>query len=283
MFSNIPKIIFIVPYRNRVNDLTHFRVYMKYILEDILTTDYEIYFSYQNDERAFNRGATKNIGFLAMREKYPDHYRDITFVFNDIDILPCKKNMLNYTTEIGIVKHFYGFNFALGGIFSIIGSDFERIKGFPNFWGWGWEDNVINNRCLENDIKIDRTCFYPISHPDFIQTSMQRNKLLSEQRPDINDCADDNIDTLKNVKYSIVPLNLYDNENDNENDNEKYLNNQLSDCWCHNSAIIKIDNFNTIRQYTPNRFYIQDLVKHRKIVNDRSKIVAHKLRWSLSR
>ena len=273
MVSNIPKIIFIVPYRNRENDLTHFRVYMKYILEDILITDYEIYFSYQNDERAFNRGATKNIGFLAMREKYPDHYRDITFVFNDIDILPYKKNMLNYTTEIGIVKHFYGFNFALGGIFSITGADFETVKGFPNFWGWGWEDDVINNRCIENDIKIDRTSFYPIAHPDFIQTSMQRNKLLSDQRPDVNRCRDDNIDTLKNVKYSMVTYN----------DNDNILNNQLSDCWCHNSAIIKIDNFNTIRQYTPNRFYIQDLVKNRVIVNDRSKISAHKLRWSLSR
>ena len=90
MSKTVPKYIFIVPYRNRENDLTHFRVYMKYILEDILTTDYEIYFSYQNDERAFNRGATKNIGFLAMREKYPDHYRDITFVFNDIDIYSFK-------------------------------------------------------------------------------------------------------------------------------------------------------------------------------------------------
>ena len=117
---NFPKLVFIVPYRNRKNDKTHFEIYIKYLLEDYSQEEYEIYYSHQNDTRAFNRGATKNIGFLAIRDKYPDNYRDITFVFNDIDILPINKNLLNYYTTNGVVKHFYGFNFALGGIFLLL-------------------------------------------------------------------------------------------------------------------------------------------------------------------
>lgn len=258
---NIPKIIFIVPYRNRENDYTHFTVYMKYLLEDIPRKDYMIYISHQHDERAFNRGATKNIGFLAIREKYPNDYKDITFVFHDIDVLPYKKNLLDYTTVKGTVKHFYGFDYALGGIFSITGADFEEIKGFPNFWGWGWEDNVINKRCIDNGIIIDRSRFYPIAHPEFIHTSMQRTKLLNNKRPDINRCEHDNLDTLRDVKYSII-----------------------DDPSCNTISTIQIDYFNTVLDYSTNRFYIQDLVDNRVISRDHSQSILqkhYKSRWSL--
>ena len=55
--SNIPKMIFIVPYRNRAPHLIHFKVYMKYILSEISENDYEIYFIHQADTKPFNRVA----------------------------------------------------------------------------------------------------------------------------------------------------------------------------------------------------------------------------------
>ena len=68
------------------------------------------------------------------------------------------------------MKHYYGYKFTLGGIFSIKGEDFEKSKGFPNFWGWGLEDNKINQRCLDAGLTIDRSCFYPIRDPRIVRT-----------------------------------------------------------------------------------------------------------------
>ena len=45
--TDIPKIIFIVPYRDRENQKNLFLRQMKYVLEDIPSTDYKIYFSEQ--------------------------------------------------------------------------------------------------------------------------------------------------------------------------------------------------------------------------------------------
>jgi hypothetical protein len=84
-----PKRVFIVPYRNRAQQKFFFSKYMSFLLED--STDYEIYFSHQCDARTFNRGAIKDIGFLAVKNKYPAHYKDITFIFNDIDTVPFNK------------------------------------------------------------------------------------------------------------------------------------------------------------------------------------------------
>ena len=80
----VPKKVFIVPYRNRPQHKFFFSKYMSYILED--TDDYEIFFSHQCDSRTFNRGAAKNIGFLAVKEKYPHDYKNITFNCNNSQI-----------------------------------------------------------------------------------------------------------------------------------------------------------------------------------------------------
>ena len=137
----VPKLAFIVPYRDRKEHLTFFSVYMKHVLSVYDPKDYIVRFVHQKDARPFNRGGMKNIGFLAIKNEYPDDYQNITFVFNDVDTVPYDKNVIQYETRAGIVKHFYGVQFALGGIFSIKGADFEKTNGFPNLWAWGGEDN----------------------------------------------------------------------------------------------------------------------------------------------
>ena len=225
-----PKIVFIIPYRDREFDKIHYQLYMTYIMEDYDPMDYQIYFSHQKDSRPFNRGATKNIGFLAVKNKYPE-YKDITFVFNDIDILPCKKNFINYETQQGIVKHFYGFKHCLGGIFSIKGADFERCDGFINNWGWGWEDNQMCKTVKLNNIAIDHSEFYHYDDKNIMQMSKESIKLIvpREQATYKSGLNSDTMSKIKNLTYTI--------------DKTEQLSNRI--IIPDNRFIINIDNFET--------------------------------------
>ena len=199
----IPTRVFIVPYRARPNQKEEFLKNMKILLEDI-TEPYEIYFAHQCDSRHFNRGAMKNLGFIAIKNKYPNHYKDITFIFNDVDTFPGEKGMIDYITTPGIVKHYYGFRFALGGIFSIRGADFEKTKGFPNFWGWGLEDNLINDRCLSVGLTIDRSCFYDIKDGRIKRPFDGFQRTVSKRDANVYKYeTPDNMNDIKDIKYTI--------------------------------------------------------------------------------
>ena len=164
--AEIPTYIFIVPYRDREEQLRFFDFQMKQVLENL---SYKIIYSHQKDQRSFNRGAMKNIGFLYAKSLYPNDYQNITFVFNDVDTMPYTKGFLNYDTKPGFVKHFYGYKFTLGGIVSIKGADFEKANGFPNYWAWGYEDNAFQGRVLQSGLQIDRDQFYPIMDKNILQ------------------------------------------------------------------------------------------------------------------
>ena len=205
--STAPKIVFIVPYRDREHHLKFFSVYMKHVLSDYDPSTYEIYIVHQKDGRPFNRGGMKNIGFLAVKEKYPNEYQDMTFVFNDVDTVPYDKGVIQYETRAGIVKHFYGVKFALGGIFSIKGGDFERTNGFPNFWAWGGEDNYIQYRVLQCGLKIDRRGFFPLQHPNILQMveGIMRTISRSEAEMVFYKTTNDGLSTIQNLNYNEEP------------------------------------------------------------------------------
>lgn len=201
-----PKIVFIVPYRDREQQLLFFQRHMKYILEDYNEKDFKIMICHQCDNRSFNCGAMKNIGFLIVKQKYPKQYQNITLVFNDVDTMPFNKGFINYETKQGMVKHFYGFTHTLGGIVSINAGDFERINGFPNFWAWGYEDNMLCDRVKQHNIIINRDVFYPFADKNILHFydgyMKQVNKMEFERY-------------AKNTKegvYSIYNLNYKFNE-----------------------------------------------------------------------
>ena len=164
--QKIPKTIFIVPYRNRKEHMFFFSKYMGELLKNDETV--EFYISHQNDQKPFSRGSMKNIGFLAIQSKYPNDYKNMNFVFNDVDTIPYN-NIFSYETEEGKVCHYYGFTHSLGGIVVIKGADFEKINGYPCLYTWGREDSIFQQRCEYYGLKIDRSHFYTIGSPEILQ------------------------------------------------------------------------------------------------------------------
>jgi hypothetical protein len=245
MTTTIPKRIFIVPYRNRIEQKFFFCKQMDFILED--SHDYEIYFVHQCDARNFNRGATKNIGFLAMKQKYPDNYKDITFIFNDVDTLPFHK-IFDYETTQGVVKHYYGFETALGGILAIKGSDFERINGYPNYWGWGMEDACLQKRCLAYNLKIDRSHFYPIGSPEILQLFDGVARLVSKKDPQRMK-TDKGLDGLKSIHKLAYTI---DNDSLNPADNKYTVKNDRI-------MIVNVTTFLTQVSVTADKYHEYDL------------------------
>jgi N-terminal region of glycosyl transferase group 7/N-terminal domain of galactosyltransferase len=245
------KIVFIVPYRKRHQHKFFFVKHMKFLLEDMDSSQYEILFIHQCDERNFNRGAMKNIGFLVCKERYPETYKDITFVFHDIDTLPFHK-LFDYETRSGIVKHYYGFQTALGGIFAIKGIDFEKTRGFPNYWGWGMEDACLQKRCLMHGIQINRDTFYEIGHPNMLQFFDGVNRLVSKrdcQRMK-TDTGSDGFHTIHRLSYQIKN----DGQSMNPEDNIYTLNDSLG--W---AKIVNVTSFFTLNRVEREEYYNYDL------------------------
>jgi hypothetical protein len=256
--SKIPKIVFIVPYRNRPQHKFFFSNYLKTMMnESNLKDEYEVYFSHQCDARAFNRGATKNIGFLAIKEKYPNDYKNITFVFNDIDTIPFA-SIFDYETVPGVIKHFYGFDYALGGIVAINGGDFEEINGFPNFWGWGMEDNVLQNRCEKKGLKIDRSQFFSIGNPNILHLFDGVQRIINRKDPwrAIHDDCIDGLMTIHKLQYQI------DKESSNPLDNIHIVDSE-------NIFIINISQFMTGTKFEDNNNYLKYDLREppKKIIN----------------
>jgi hypothetical protein len=201
----IPRIVFIVPYRDREQQLLFFGRQMEHVLSDYSPGEYDVWYIHQADERPFNRGALKNIGVLIAMQKYSDDWQHITFVFNDIDTMPFSKGFLNYETVQGVVKHFFGFTFALGGIVSMTGQDFIHAGGFPNYWAWGYEDTELNIRTLRSGIAIDRSHFFPIMDKNILQFPDSVTRAINRDEYNRYKASDsDGISNISNLQYYVT-------------------------------------------------------------------------------
>lgn len=199
--------VFVVPYRDRANQLSKFKVYFDKLCK--IKTEWgkgvKLLVIEQVDERFFNRGATKNIGAIHARRITTGNP---TIVFHDVDTLPLFPLSINFDCQPGVANHIYGCHSSLGGIFSIKLFDFLKSGGFPNIWGWGYEDNILNNRILNSGIYVDRSKM--IGMQDY--KNIHRIDMLTEKptrdvslqclyRVSIN--SSDSIRDINNVKCEI--------------------------------------------------------------------------------
>lgn len=153
-YINKKKIVIIIPIRDRENQLEQITKRLKEILPS-QNLDYKIYIIEQSKDKLFNKGKLINIGFLeSQKDKYSDYY-----IMSDVDIFPKKNDTINYTPFNGM-RHLYGHNWCLGGIFSFNSYTYKKINGFSNeYFGWGYEDYDFERRCNLYSINIDRTKF----------------------------------------------------------------------------------------------------------------------------
>jgi hypothetical protein len=117
-------------------------------------------------------------------------------------------NLLNFDLEQNEIKHYYGFDFCLGGITAIRGKDFEKINGFPSLWYWGWEDTVLYERAKASHIKINRDNFYRFGDASILHLmdGVQKTYSTNMYEQYKNKSITDGLSTLKNVKYEMNEL-----------------------------------------------------------------------------
>jgi hypothetical protein len=155
---------FIIPYRNRKEHLTEFvNRFSKYREENNL--DAEFYVVHQMNSAKFNRGALNNIGFLEVCKTRPDEL----FIFHDVDTYPTYWGSIQYDTQLGQIRHpicdRYNAPRNLGTICCFWKNEFERVNGFPNYWGWGIEDNTILLRVTRLGLYVDESNGVDLNDP----------------------------------------------------------------------------------------------------------------------
>lgn len=202
-----PHTVFIIPYRNRLQHKNLFESYFDDLIRYnkwIEGVDVELFFTHQCDNRPFNRGGMKNMGLHLLKSRYPRTYKDITMIFHDVDSIPVSPSLIPYKTTMGTVSHYYGFKFVLGGILAIKAGDFERVNGFPCFWGWGLEDNALNDVCIKSGIKIDRSIFFDINDKRISREGESPTRTWSKTEGYRYKTKENNgYSTMKNIKWTM--------------------------------------------------------------------------------
>lgn len=219
--SKKKSLVIILPIRNREHNLKEYLENMIPIF-NYQNINYRIFIIEQSKNKRFNKGKINNIGFLEALKENKKYER---FLFNDVDNYPLDKNLINYNTKVNKVNHFFGNKKWLGGFFMINKSIFQKVNGYSNnFWGWGGEDQDLQNRLKFNNVNIDRSVF-------FKRDKERKNIFIKD---DYNDR-----DINKNYKKDIV------------NQKNKYLNSEikegLSNC---KYKILKKYNMNNDRNIT---------------------------------
>ena len=157
----------IVPYRNRPEQLSTFKLIMADYLEEHLDGDYTIIVVDQTDRKSFNRGKLLNIGFIEAKKRGCDYV-----VFHDIDMLPLDVDYSYSDKPLQMANNFISdgeFTRTIqrnyfGGATLFKVEDFDKINGYSNkYKGWGFEDDDLLLRCRELNLNLEDVAYRTLS------------------------------------------------------------------------------------------------------------------------
>jgi len=217
--SDTPTHVFLIPYRDRKEEMCKFNETMPSILDkDIGNGRWAIIYVHQCNTWLFSRGSLFNMGFQEVKRRWPEDWKNIQLVLHDVDIYPTKPCIIDYDCkDIGIARHPYGvlrpqFGGTVGGICVVYGEDYMRVNGSPNYLGWGGEDVSLCRRLKAVGIKIDEKGFIERrsrsdivdkdSHPDSDREKFNLN--VTDRRNLTRVANEDMIDLTKNSGINSI-------------------------------------------------------------------------------
>ena len=209
------KVAIIVPYRdnkiqNRSEQLNKFIKFWE-------NKNVKVFIIEQSDDdRKFNRGQLLNLGFLLAEKEDFDNY-----IFHDVDLLPSDDLIPYYFYKSDYPLHLahnwdkYTFYSFFGGVVSFSKKLFRESGGYPNnFFGWGGEDDVLQNRVVKLVDKklVPKTGKYnEMSHTStsevksLVISDVVKKKLIL----DSNDSSNINSLKVKDFKYQKLGKNVF--------------------------------------------------------------------------
>ena len=226
-----------VPYRNREEHLHTFVPRVgKYLKNQGI--DFQMYFCHQDDDKLFNRGATKNIAAEWALKEGCDY-----IVWHDIDMIPVEGGGADYSfpeegprhiaTQISQMDWQLKYHEYFGGAVLFSKKDLEATNGYSNdYWDWGMEDDDLFWRChkegLTNDTYMDKelveqtykrfdgsSSFIKIPFSNELRGLNSRSHTISmlvkvEQQPDKNPIFLIGSDERRYVEYPLLRVKGYD-------------------------------------------------------------------------
>ena len=129
------------------------------------------------------------------------------------------------------------------------------------------EDNAMNDRVITNNIKIDRSVFYPIRSNKIINIFSDPRRIINNKEPlDFKrKQLIDNLNDINNLEYTIV------------SNKENSLKNSS------NEFIINISKYRTLKNPLDEEYYVQDVSLTGKLYPNAMEKQRSRDMWSMKR
>jgi len=221
------KVAFLIPFRNRSEQLSTFLNHMHPIFQRQLL-DYRVFVIEQAGQDKFNKGAIYNIGFKETL-KYDDYD---CHVFHDVDLLcetdtnyyGCPNSPMHLSVGIDKFNYTLSYNELIGGIQLFSKEHYLKVNGYSNqFWGWGGEDDNLFRRIREKGLALVRppanVARYKMNHYKHFRSdgwSQANHPLIRSLRTRSNndgltttDKLNFSIETRDTLLYTLISINLH--------------------------------------------------------------------------